>query len=248
MITTTIEWTGDPGDGLAHQQPVPPYMVEFGRGKSDTLLCMREFAPVVIVDGSPAMREAVGRSNIGPIVASYAVKARTPDGKSSVVDVTALFVGDGQGRLQEGPFDADRRDGRKRVRFGGGRAFLRHDGQLPRPARPVERQAPVDRRPPHAPRAGRSRTADAALRPAARAGGQGVQTLLGPGAGGQNRLLRLPPFDPRQRGEGASRGVLRRHGFRRFGLCRRRAGASAVERCLREDRLQGCRAGRAFSG
>lgn len=52
MITTTIEWTGDPGDGLAHQQPVPPYMVEFGRGKSDTLLCMREFAPVVIVDGS----------------------------------------------------------------------------------------------------------------------------------------------------------------------------------------------------
>lgn len=37
---------GDPGDGLAHQQPVPPYMVEFGRGKSDTLLCMREFAPV----------------------------------------------------------------------------------------------------------------------------------------------------------------------------------------------------------
>lgn len=37
-------------------------------------------------------------------------------------------------------------------------------------------------------------------------------------------------------------------GFRRFGLCRRRAGASAVERCLREDRLQGCRAGRAFSG
>ena len=94
MITTTIERTGDPGDGLAHQQPVPPYMVEFGRGKSDTLLCMREFAPVVIVDGSPAMREAVGRSNIGPIVASYAVKARTPDGKSSVVDVTALFVGD----------------------------------------------------------------------------------------------------------------------------------------------------------
>lgn len=80
MITTTIERTGDPGDGLAHQQPVPPYMVEFGRGKSDTLLCMREFAPVVIVDGSPAMREAVGRSNIGPIVASYAVKARTPDG------------------------------------------------------------------------------------------------------------------------------------------------------------------------
>ena len=55
-------WTGDPGDGLAHQQPVPPYMVEFGRGKSDTLLCMREFAPVVIVDGSPAMREAVGRA------------------------------------------------------------------------------------------------------------------------------------------------------------------------------------------
>ena len=94
MITTTIERTGDPGDGLAHQQPVPPYMVEFGRGKSDTLLYMREFAPVVIVDGSPAMREAVGRSNIGPIAASYAVKARTPDKKSSIVDVTALFVGD----------------------------------------------------------------------------------------------------------------------------------------------------------
>lgn len=83
MITTTIERTGDPGDGLAHQQPVPPYMVEFGRGKSDTLLCMREFAPVVIVDGSPAMREAVGRSNIGPIVASYAVKARTPTGQGN---------------------------------------------------------------------------------------------------------------------------------------------------------------------
>ncbi len=64
MITTTIEWTGDPGDGLAHQQPVPPYMVEFGRGKSDTLLCMREFAPVVIVDGSPAMREAVGPTSV----------------------------------------------------------------------------------------------------------------------------------------------------------------------------------------
>ena len=104
MITTTIERTGDPGDGLAHQQPVPPYMVEFGRGKSDTLLYMREFAPVVIVDGSPAMREAVGRSNIGPIAASYAVKARTPDKKSSVVDVTALFVGDAK-RLR--PIDPD---------------------------------------------------------------------------------------------------------------------------------------------
>ena len=138
--------------------------------------------------------------------------------------------------------------GGKGVRFGGGRAFLRHDGQLPRCARPVEGQAPVDRRPPHAPRAGRSRTADEALRPAARSGGQGVQTLLGPGAGGQDRLLRLPPFDRRQRGEGASRGILRRHGLRRFGLCRRRAGASAVERRLLEDRLRGCRAGRAFPG
>ena len=94
MITTTIERTGDPGDGLAHQQPVPPYMVEFGRGGGDTLLYMREFSPVVIVDGSAAMREAVERSNIGPIVASYAVKARTPDKKAAVVDLTALFAGD----------------------------------------------------------------------------------------------------------------------------------------------------------
>ena len=104
MITTTIERTGDPGDGLAHQQPVPPYMVEFSRGTSDTLLYMREFAPVVIVDGSAAMREAVDRSNIGPIVASYAVKARTPDKRAAVVDLTALFVGDAK-RLR--PIDAD---------------------------------------------------------------------------------------------------------------------------------------------
>ena len=227
MITTTIEWTGDPGDGLAHQQPVPPYMVEFGRGKSDTLLCMREFAPVVIVDGSPAMREAVGRSNIGPIVASYAVKARTPDGKSSVVDVTALFVGDVK-RLR--PIDPEggntyggwmtakadyKKDRSMLTGVTGGKGCVSVVGELSY---------------------------------GTTVSGQGVQTLLGPGAGGQNRLLRLPPFDPRQRGEGASRGVLRRHGFRRFGLCRRRAGASAVERCLREDRLQGCRAGRAFSG
>ncbi len=94
MITTTIERTGDPGDGLAHQQPVPPYMVEFIRGRCDTLLYMREFSPLVIVDGSDAMREAVERSHIGPIVASYAVKARTPDGKAAVVDLTALFAGD----------------------------------------------------------------------------------------------------------------------------------------------------------
>lgn len=104
MITTTIERTGDPGDGLALQQPVPPYMVEFSRGANDTLLCMREFAPVVIVDGSAAMREAVDRSNIGPIVASYAVKARTPDKRAAVVDLTALFVGDAK-RLR--PIDPD---------------------------------------------------------------------------------------------------------------------------------------------
>lgn len=104
MITTTIERTGDPGDGLALQQPVPPYMVEFSRSASDTLLYMREFAPVVIVDGSAAMREAVDRSNIGPIVASYAVKARTPDKQAAVVDLTALFVGDTK-RLR--PIDPD---------------------------------------------------------------------------------------------------------------------------------------------
>lgn len=104
MITTTIERTGDPGDGLALQQPVPPYMVEFSRSASDTLLYMREFAPVVIVDGSAAMREAVDQSNIGPIVASYAVKARTPDKQAAVVDLTALFVGDTK-RLR--PIDPD---------------------------------------------------------------------------------------------------------------------------------------------
>ena len=94
MITTTIERTGDPGDGLVCQQPVPPYMVEFSRGTSDTLLYLREFAPMVIVDGGVGMREAIERSNIGPIVASYAVKARTPDKKNAVVDLTALFLGD----------------------------------------------------------------------------------------------------------------------------------------------------------
>lgn len=94
MISTTIERTADPGDGFTGQQPVPPYLIEFTRSSSDTLLYLREFAPLVIVDGSPAMREAVERSNIAPIAASCTVKARTPDKRSAVIDLTDLFLGD----------------------------------------------------------------------------------------------------------------------------------------------------------
>ncbi len=196
------------------------------------------------------------------------MKARTPDGKSSVVDVTALFVGDVK-RLR--PIDPEggntyggwmtakadyKKDRSMLTGVTGGKGCVSVVGELSYGDGPASsacstcgktspsRSSPAARSACWAIPERRMRLCDQRLGLAAKA----FKRFSGPGAGGQNRLLRLPPFDPRQRGEGASRGVLRRHGFRRFGLCRRRAGASAVERCLREDRLQGCRAGRAFSG
>lgn len=94
MVTTTIECTGDPGDGIAGQHPVKPYLIEFCRGKSDTLIYLREYAPAVTIEGSPAMRRAIEQNYTGAIVGSYTVKARTPDGNAAIVDLTPLFVGD----------------------------------------------------------------------------------------------------------------------------------------------------------
>lgn len=94
MVTTTIERTGDPGDGIAGQHPVKPYLIEFCRGKSDTLIYLREYAPAVTIEGSPAMRRAIEQNYTGAIVGSYTVKARTPDGNAAIVDLTSLFVGD----------------------------------------------------------------------------------------------------------------------------------------------------------
>lgn len=94
MVTTSIERTGDPGDGIAGQHPVKPYLIEFCRGNSDSLIYLREYAPAVSVEGSPAMRRAIAQNYMGAIVGSYAVKARTPDGNAAIVDLTPLFVGD----------------------------------------------------------------------------------------------------------------------------------------------------------
>ena len=94
MITTTIERTGDSGDGIAGQQPVAPYLVHFSRSVADTLLHMKEFSPVVIVDGDAPMREAVEKSHIDPIVGTCSVKARTPDKRAAVIDLTDLFMAD----------------------------------------------------------------------------------------------------------------------------------------------------------
>lgn len=94
MVTTSIERTGDPGDGIAGQHPVKPYLIEFCRGNSDSLIYLREYAPAVSVEGSPAMRRAIAQNYMGAIVGSYAVKARTPDGNAAIVDLTTLFVGD----------------------------------------------------------------------------------------------------------------------------------------------------------
>lgn len=94
MVTTSIERTGDPGDGIAGQHPVKPYLIEFCRGNSDSLIYLREYAPAVSVEGSPAMRRAIAQNYMGAIVGSYTVKARTPDGNAAIVDLTTLFVGD----------------------------------------------------------------------------------------------------------------------------------------------------------
>ncbi len=94
MITTRIERTGDAGDGLVGQHPIPPYVVKFSNGAIDTLLCLRELAPVVLTEGDERMSEAVAQSNIDPIAAVYTVEARTPDNKAAMVNVTPLFLDD----------------------------------------------------------------------------------------------------------------------------------------------------------
>ena len=89
LLGTTIEESSDPGEGFAGQQPRDPLHVVFTR--SDSLICLRRVHSDVLVEGDSLMARAVRRSNIDPVIASFPVKCKAPDG-SSVFEATSFFV------------------------------------------------------------------------------------------------------------------------------------------------------------
>lgn len=89
LLGTTIEESSDPGEGFAGQQPRDPLHVVFTR--SDSLVCLRRVHSDVLVEGDSLMARAVRRSNIDPVIASFPVKCKAPDG-SSVFEATSFFV------------------------------------------------------------------------------------------------------------------------------------------------------------
>lgn len=89
LLGTTIEESSDPGEGFAGQQPRDPLHVVFTR--SDSLICLRRVHADVLVEGDSLMARAVRRSNINPVIASFPVKCKAPDG-SSVFEATSFFV------------------------------------------------------------------------------------------------------------------------------------------------------------
>lgn len=90
LLGTIIEESSDPGEGFAGQQPRDPLHVVFTR--SDSLICLRRVRSDVLVEGDSLMAQAVRRSNIGPLIASFPVKCKAPDG-SAVFEATSFFVG-----------------------------------------------------------------------------------------------------------------------------------------------------------
>lgn len=89
LLGTTIEESSDAGEGFAGQQPVTPLHVVFTR--EDSLVCLRRVRSDVLVEGDSLMERAVRRSNIAPLIASFPVKCKAPDG-SSVFEATSFFV------------------------------------------------------------------------------------------------------------------------------------------------------------
>lgn len=89
LLGTTIEESSDPGEGFAGQQPGVPLHVTFTR--EDSLICLRRVRSDVLVEGDSLMERAVRRSNIAPLIASFPVKCKAPDG-SSVFEATSFFV------------------------------------------------------------------------------------------------------------------------------------------------------------
>lgn len=59
--------------------------------RSDSLICLRRVHSDVLVEGDSLMARAVRRSNIDPVIASFPVKCKAPDG-SSVFEATSFFV------------------------------------------------------------------------------------------------------------------------------------------------------------
>lgn len=90
LLGTIIEESSDPGEGFAGQQPRDPLHVVFTR--SDSLICLRRVRSNVLVEGDSLMARAVRRSNIDPLIASFPVKCKAPDG-SAVFEATSFFVG-----------------------------------------------------------------------------------------------------------------------------------------------------------
>lgn len=89
LLGTTIEQSSDPGEGFAGQQPRAALHVVFTR--TDSLICLRRVRSDVLVEGDSLMNQAVRRSNIAPLIATFPVKCKAPDG-SSVFEATSYFV------------------------------------------------------------------------------------------------------------------------------------------------------------
>ena len=89
LLGTTIEESSDPGEGFAGQQPGVPLHVTFTR--EDSIICLRRVRSDLLVDGDSLMARAVRRSSIAPLLASFPVKCKAPDG-SSVFEATSFFV------------------------------------------------------------------------------------------------------------------------------------------------------------
>lgn len=93
LMGMTVEQTSDSQESYIGARPEEPIVVSFD--KIDSLIYLKEksfnIADDVIDQG---VESAIKQSTIGSIVASFPIKAQTPDSTASVIDVTSLFMGD----------------------------------------------------------------------------------------------------------------------------------------------------------
>lgn len=91
LMGTTVEKVSDPQESSVGFQPKPPIKILFER--KDSVLNLRKIMDSAHSDGNPAISGALRKSQIGPILETFPIKAYAPD-SAVVIDATAFLFRD----------------------------------------------------------------------------------------------------------------------------------------------------------
>ncbi|MCW9706895.1 zinc-dependent metalloprotease [Fodinibius salsisoli] len=103
LVGSIVESTSNPNDAAAGEQPNKPLPIYFSM--SDSTIHMRE-ARFTAKASPPAtsIHNALDKSNIGPIIASFDIKAESPDSSALVFNATKFFVNGNKAIDPFGPY------------------------------------------------------------------------------------------------------------------------------------------------